>query len=822
MQRLRAGEVAYYTDPVARGWEAPGRWVGRGSGLVVEDAGGDVDPRALAQLTRGRRPDGAPLAAGPRTLGGWDVTFSAPKSLSVVWAASPDGDARRIEQAVNASVDAAAGYLESNALWARAGRAEAMVAAAFRHGTSRAGDPHLHDHLVVANLAPVDGRWYAAEGHTLAVHLHTAGTVFHAQLRHETTTSLGLSWHRSPGGYWQIEGVDEALRRSFSRRRQQVEEVLAAHGGRRPQAARLAALVDRPPRDGRTTVEACRPGWARQCAEAGFDPVALPRSTAAERTTVDADVARRAMEAVADRSSFGRREMLAAVCDASAGGLSADRAARIADELVTSGAVVTLTAAIPRRSDRIRVGKNLVPTGHDPGVMTTRTEARAVADLHRLASELAGERSAGGAQRLSALSGRPGPQLWAEVADLARGWPTTSGVVGLAAGPEQAAEMRSLTGLSCRAWGPVPPRRWDGLIPRGALVVAAGGESMPATVGLGMLEAVRSAGATLVLVADDGAVPTVDRGGTWRAVTGVVACRRLSRDAAVERGGVHPVLDGRDVPAVRLPGLVLVASPGELTSRMAADWCDAPAGTVLTARRRSDAAQLEQAARRLAARRGLPAPEAAVGLTVLGSRDAPGALVLGDPGLYGEVRLPPSTFYAVADMSRLEPRRPGAEERADLASLPLDQLAALLAEERSCPPAPPAPAAGRAVWVADHATALSRRASILQAVAVRRQNLGRVAELAPPAVVTGLLGARPADAGAARVWAEAAGGILAYRERWRVTGPDLFSGPATGAMRAERDDLRRCLQRVLRSQALERHVGLGGPTLGTPGPELGR
>ncbi len=98
---------------------------------------------------------------------GFDLTFCAPKSVSVLWGLGDRETSASVRVAHDLSFDAALRYLEDQACWSRRDtngsvkmRRDGFVAAAFRHRTSRAGDPHLHTHVDAANATrSADGRW---------------------------------------------------------------------------------------------------------------------------------------------------------------------------------------------------------------------------------------------------------------------------------------------------------------------------------------------------------------------------------------------------------------------------------------------------------------------------------------------------------------------------------------------------------------------------------------------------------------------------------------------------------------------------------------
>ena len=144
----------------------PSFWLGRGA----ERAGlnGMVGEATFRNLLAGWGPDGEALvrnAGKPDRQTGWDLTFSAPKSVSIVWVLGNDKLKAAIEAAHRAAVKAAITYLEDTACFSRRGKGgilwdpAVMYVAGFDHHTSRpaAGekfpDPQLHTHCVGPNVA---------------------------------------------------------------------------------------------------------------------------------------------------------------------------------------------------------------------------------------------------------------------------------------------------------------------------------------------------------------------------------------------------------------------------------------------------------------------------------------------------------------------------------------------------------------------------------------------------------------------------------------------------------------------------------------------
>ena len=115
--------------------------------------------------------------------------------------------------------------------------ANGFVAAVYRHRTSRAGDPHLHWHVLVANIAQgIDGRWSALDGTAIYNTSRTGGAVFQAAMRRELTAALGVEWGPMHEDAAEIAGIPARVLRAFSRRHEQIAEWLDAAGESGPAA----------------------------------------------------------------------------------------------------------------------------------------------------------------------------------------------------------------------------------------------------------------------------------------------------------------------------------------------------------------------------------------------------------------------------------------------------------------------------------------------------------------------------------------------------------------------------------------------------------
>jgi conjugative relaxase-like TrwC/TraI family protein len=210
-------------------------------------------------LLEGRDPaSGEVLRSRMVRVTGWDVTYSPPKSVSVLHAAGDPRIAAETLAAHRAAVRSALGYLESEACWTRRGSGgstrlvgEGFVGAEYVHRVSRAGDAQLHSHVVIANVTRADGRWTTLDGKALYAHLKTASALYHAELRAELTRRLGVEWEPvAPGKLAaEIRGVPRSVLRDHSRRRQEIVRRMAERGESSPRAAQAAALDTRKAKD---------------------------------------------------------------------------------------------------------------------------------------------------------------------------------------------------------------------------------------------------------------------------------------------------------------------------------------------------------------------------------------------------------------------------------------------------------------------------------------------------------------------------------------------------------------------------------------------
>ena len=273
----------YYTEEGT----PPGRWMGAGvtslsSGIRIGDTvtetqlqlligmgrhpvSGEPLGRAYPQYTSDTKADGS--SSRQRAVAGYDFTFSIPKSASVLWGVADAPMQTLIAEAHHRAIAHVVGYMEREVAATRTGATvgdgavaqvsvKGIIATAFDHFDSRAGDPHLHTHVVVSNKVQtaLDDKWRSLDGRPLHAAVVALSTLHEAVFTDELTRALGVSWEprdrgRDRNTAWTITGTPEELVAHFSSRSHAIDDetdklidaFVAAHG-HRPTAATIMKL----------------------------------------------------------------------------------------------------------------------------------------------------------------------------------------------------------------------------------------------------------------------------------------------------------------------------------------------------------------------------------------------------------------------------------------------------------------------------------------------------------------------------------------------------------------------------------------------------
>jgi conjugative relaxase-like TrwC/TraI family protein len=284
---------SYYLD----GGEPPGRWWGQATDRL--DLHGQIDPEAFLAVMAGKDPaTGEHLGRrfGEGSVRGYDATFSAPKSVSVLWGLGDDRIRSQVAEAHDMAVDSVLGWVEDHAhtrlrqhghiMHVDAG---GLMVGVFRQHTSRRLDPQLHTHAVIANRVPApDGRWLALDARSMMVDQRTLSAVYHAGLRAELTRRLGVAWETPEHGIAEIAGIPKPILEEFSRRTSDIDHRVQVKLQRfedefqreprvneRWRLEREAVLDSRPAKRHGVSLDQLRDEWNQRTRELGIKPEAL-------------------------------------------------------------------------------------------------------------------------------------------------------------------------------------------------------------------------------------------------------------------------------------------------------------------------------------------------------------------------------------------------------------------------------------------------------------------------------------------------------------------------------------------------------------------
>ncbi|WP_084247767.1 MobF family relaxase [Mycobacterium avium] len=302
----------------------------------VEALGGDADLDVVTRwLDEGMAPSGeVGRAFREGSVHGFDLTFCAPKSMSLLRALGDDVTDKAVADAHAHAMREAMTYLAAHAGYTRVhnprtGRKDlvrlpGIVAAAFQHETSRAGDPHLHTHVIVPNRqARADGRLVSLDGTSLFHEARAAGMIYQATLRAELSTSLGVEWGRidPDTGMAEVAGVDRSTIRAWSQRSSQLREWARGNlvlADEQPSAAQLgvAQKATRPRKPESLSWAQLRADWASDARGFDVDAEAQRQARQLRRAAAGVDVrevARQAVAGIHKAATFTRADLIEAI-----------------------------------------------------------------------------------------------------------------------------------------------------------------------------------------------------------------------------------------------------------------------------------------------------------------------------------------------------------------------------------------------------------------------------------------------------------------------------------------------------------------------------
>lgn len=668
--KIQRGNAGYWLAAVAEGGEdyytkpgeAPGEWVGQ---LAPElELYGQVDAAAYTAILEGRDPrDGKQLLHRPETryrlrpdgsekrvepVLGYDVRFSAPKSVSILYALGDEATRERIVAILNEAVRQGLAHLEHEACFVQRGkgghrieRGEGFVGMAFRHRMSRAGDPALHVHVVVSNLtrAASDGKWLSLASprgrSPLWPHGKSAGVVFQAALRAGFVRELGLRFEEVRNGYADLHGFGRDVIEALSTRSKEIKAWLEEHGVSSVEAAQVAAYRTRANKDYDIDEDGRREEWIATAEPHGVTPESLGAMLAEGRpreprqlSVAEIDAALAKLEETS--SHFDRRTLLWALCDQLPEGADRASLAAAVDQVLASEKIVCVYEArgpldldrytTPRLAEMERrfIDAALSEADAGVGVVSPQTLSATLDRFEHLGAdqrEMVARLTSSG-ERIVSVAALPGTGKTTALAAAREAWQADGyTVIGCATARTASAEL-SYAGVPSksirRLLNVTDRRRAEGLtpLPR-ATIILADESSMTSTPDLDALRFLAlECGGKLVLIGDPRQIGAIGPGGLYghmtRASEPIVleTIRRQSRpqDRELVRL-VHERRGSEALDLLRTQGRIIVGDDLDSTLRgQLLDWHSdfaSGADVVMIARRNRDVERLNDAAREL-------------------------------------------------------------------------------------------------------------------------------------------------------------------------------------------------------------------------------
>ncbi len=362
----------YYLSPAGEPTEAPGIWhmldgTRQTLGLEVGEA---VRAERLVALMEGRHPVSGEFirraGADGRRAGGIDLTFSAPKSVSAVWALGSEDQRAGVELAHGRAVSRALEHLRREVPVVREGAGGQVVstagdvlAAEFRHTTARgvqgggAPDPQLHSHVVVTGVVRQDGQFAAVASRPLFRAARELGAFYRGALAQELRQQgyEVVAGTGRDGRYFEVAGISENLRDALSGRSREVwlaAERFRARYGRAPERDELrnVKLENRKAKTPQNRPE-LQATWDERAAGQHVDRADVEALRSAEPGGVQRAERAGWQERVersltAQGATFSERELRASVLEQGVGELSPERVSEHARELIAAGEVIEL------------------------------------------------------------------------------------------------------------------------------------------------------------------------------------------------------------------------------------------------------------------------------------------------------------------------------------------------------------------------------------------------------------------------------------------------------------------------------------------------
>jgi conjugative relaxase-like TrwC/TraI family protein len=613
--KMGAGQEGYYLGKVAEGaedyysgeGEAEGYWLGNSA----EDLGlqGKVDPDQLVGMLTGTNPASGEsfgmqhVTDGP--VPGFDLTFSAPKSVSLLWALGGSPVGAEVKEAHAAAVESALGYMQREACWTRRGKGgrefvhgDGFLAAGYTHRSSRAGDPQLHTHVLVANATFAEGRWTRLYHPAIYEHAKAAGYIYEAHLRDELTRRLGVRWKEVANGIAEIRGFDPDHLRAFSTRRQEILE--AAGEGASARARQVATLATREAKDRDLTTESLRDLWREKAEEIGLDRESIRAILGHERQAPEGQVAVADVEAAltAHASHFDRREVIQAVADCLPAGAPGSEVEELADAFIATPDVIGIATTAKGERYTTRTIWELERGALDRvEVMAARSDAAVVSEIvvsrvlakrpsMKADQEAMVRRLLGGGEGVIAIVGEAGTGKTYALTAAAEGWAASGEELRVAAPTWRAANVLRSEGLQATSVASLladldrAAARGEATLGRRAVLVVDEAGMVDSRSLARLISHAQEADAKLVLIGDPAQLGEIEAGGLFASIASrtdpVVLDEVIRHRHELERESAKLIREGegREALAIYQGAERVTVSDDPLARReaMVADW----------------------------------------------------------------------------------------------------------------------------------------------------------------------------------------------------------------------------------------------------------
>jgi conjugative relaxase-like TrwC/TraI family protein len=620
LQKL--GEVSPREDYYLRGGTAAGLWMG--SGAAELELRGTVSAKGLVRLFDGEHP-GTGQRLGRRLrkdgVSAWDVTFSADKSVSLLWALGDEHTRKEVVEAFEEATSQALGYLEGVASATRGATKTVVVdeegnrkcrvktwpiptsgyvAAAFTEYTSRADDPQLHTHVVIGNkVRGEDGVWRTLDGRLLYRHQLAAGYLHEAVLRKGLTERLGVAWQPVRNGMADIQGFTRPQIKAFSRRREQLEAWREEQNLPDTPAARQIAVVATREAKRDDPLEILEVEWRQRATEVGLTPERINRMLDRRRQVSTPDRTHLFARLVspegltAKKATFGRSEAVREIAASLPEGGDRDQIEALADQFLGDDHVLSPSRGVDNdvqytTAELMATEQRIIDRAENRAPIAWRAPRRLVEAALRRRPHLTEDQremvrrlatSGAGIDVGVGPAGSGKTSVMAVVSHLAA--LTGTPIIGTALAARTAVGLQEATRIRSSSLAALNHRATtEGGLPDGVVVVVDEASMVGTRQLAGLSDHVEEAGGKLILIGDPDQLPEIEAGGLFHTLIDrlptIELHQNIRQDQSWERNALDALRNGSVADAVasyrKHRRLVIGRTRDETLVRAVDDW----------------------------------------------------------------------------------------------------------------------------------------------------------------------------------------------------------------------------------------------------------